>query len=175
MLTLASTVGRWLYNYTIGKTMNYTINEKVNKGIDIEGLDHLSFFYKFEITPKEHYASVELNAYVDEDKARLMAANIIAEKIANKLIYHKVRDADTISRTVLSFSERHVEIEEREQYENDIKQLSSSIKDLVESIDTKNEEIFSLEEKTKKKNKIIIGLSLYSALFVALNILQFFN
>ena len=155
--------------------MNYTINEKVNKGIDIEGLDHLSFFYKFEITPKEHYSSVELNEYVDEDKARLIAANIIAEKIANKLIYHKVRDADTISRTVLSFSERHVEIEEREQYENDIKQLNESIKDLVGSVDSKNEEIYFLKEKTKKKNKTIIALLYCSALFIALNILQFFN
>ena len=155
--------------------MNYTINEVSNKLISEEGMEHLSFFYKFELKTKEEFASIELNPYIDEDKARLMAANIIAEKIANKLIYHKVDDGNYGLKTILSFSERHVELEEREQYENDISQLSSSIKDLVESVDSKNEKIFSLEEKIKKKNKIIIGLSLYSALFVALNILQFFN
>ncbi len=33
-----------------------------------------------------------LNPYVDENKARLMAANIIAEKIANKLTYKVKKD-----------------------------------------------------------------------------------
>ena len=80
MLTLASTVGRWIYafKHTQRKTLNYTINEVSNKLINSDDNDHLSFFYKFELTPKDEFASIELNPYVDEDKARLMAANIIA-------------------------------------------------------------------------------------------------
>ena len=64
--------------------MNYTINEVSNQLINSSDHDHLSFFYKFELTPKEEFTSIELNPYVDEDKARLMAANMIAEKIAKK-------------------------------------------------------------------------------------------
>lgn len=97
--------------------MNYTINEVSNQLVNSAEHDHLSFFYKFELTPNEEFASVELNPYVDEDKARLMAANIIAEKIVNKLTYKVQKDKKYGMATVLSFSERHVELEEREIYE----------------------------------------------------------
>lgn len=155
--------------------MNYTINEVSNKLISEEGMEHLSFFYKFELTPKEEFASIELNTYVDEDKARLMAANIIAEKIANKLIYHKVRDADTISRTVLSFSERHVETEERESYEQLKNVLLERISIQKETIATKTETTKYLEEHIKKQSKTIITFLLVSGLSIALNIFQLFN
>lgn len=103
--------------------MNYTINEVSNQLINSDDHDHLSFFYKFELKPKEEFASIELNPYVDEDKARLMAANIIAKKIANKLTYKVKKDEKYGMTTILSFSERHVELEEREVY----KQLKNQL------------------------------------------------
>ena len=155
--------------------MNYTINEVSNQLINSAEHDHLSFFYKFELTPNEEFASIELNPYVDEEKARLMAANIIAEKIANKLIYHKVRDADTISRTVLSFSERHVETEEREVYEDFQKQLVKTLSEQQLLIDQQHKSIAKSKDKIKKQSKTNIALLSCLGLFVALNIYQFFN
>ena len=153
--------------------MNYTINEVSNQLINSSEHDHLQFFYKFELKPKEEFASIELNPYVDEDKARLMAANIIAEKIANKLTY-KVQD-DKIHRAILSFSERHVEIEEREVYEDFQKQLIDTVSKQEETIGLKTKTIKHLEEKVKKQNKMILILIVCSELFAALSIYQFLN
>jgi len=38
--------------------MNYTINEVSNQLINPADHDHLSFFYKFELKPKEEFASI---------------------------------------------------------------------------------------------------------------------
>ena len=155
--------------------MNYTINEVSNKLINQADHDHLSFFYKFELTPKEEFASVELNPYVDEDKARLMAANIIAEKIANKLTYKVQKDEKYGMTTILSFSERHVETEEREVYEQLKNKLLETISIQKETIATRIKITKYLEKHVKKQNKTILALLLCSGLFIALNIYQFFN
>jgi len=155
--------------------MNYTINEVSNKLISEEGMEHLSFFYKFELKPKEEFASIELNPYVDEDKARLMAANIIAEKIANKLTYKVQKDEKYGMTTVLSFSERHVELEEREIYEQLKNKLLETISIQKETIATRIKITEYLEKQVKKQNKTILALLSCSGLFIALNIFQFFN
>lgn len=155
--------------------MNYTINEVSNKLISEEGMEHLSFFYKFELKPKEEFVSIELNPYVDEDKARLMAANIIAEKIANKLTYKVQKDEKYGMTTVLSFSERHVETEERESYEQLKNGLLERISIQKETIDTRTKITKYLEEHVKKQNKTIFALLIISALSIALNIFPFFN
>ena len=155
--------------------MDYTINEKINKNIDIEGLDHLSFFYKFEITPKEHYASIELNPYVDEDKARLMAANIISEKISNKLTYKVQKDEKYGMTTVLSFSERHVELEEREVYEQLKNQLVETLSEQQLVIDQQHKSMAQQKDRIKKQSKTIIALLSSSGLFFASSLIQFFN
>lgn len=155
--------------------MNYTINEVSNKLISEEGMEHLSFFYKFELKPKEEFASIELNPYVDEDKARLMAANIIAEKIANKLIYKVQKDEKYGMTTILSFSERHVELEEIKVYEQLKNKLLETISIQKETIATRIKITKYLEKHVKKQNKTILALLSCSGLFIALNIFQFFN
>ena len=155
--------------------MNYTINEVSNQLINSTDHDHLSFFYKFELTPKEHYALVELNAYVDEDKARLMAANIIAEKIASKLIYHKVDDGNYGLKTILSFSERHVELEEREVYENFQKQLLDKVSKQEGIIDLRTKTTKHLEEKVKNQRKALMTAIFSGICFAASALIQFFN
>ena len=155
--------------------MNYTINEVSNQLINSAEHDHLSFFYKFELTPKKEFASVELNPYVDEDKARLMAANIIAEKIANKLTYKVKEDEKYGITTILSFSERHVELEEREVYEDFQKQLVKTLSEQQLLIDQQHKSMAKSRDIIKKQSKTNLALLSCSGLFVALNIYQFFN
>lgn len=155
--------------------MNYTINEVSSKLISEEGMEHLSFFYKFELKPKEEFASIELNPYVDEDKARLMAANIIAEKIANKLTYKVQKDEKYGMTTVLSFSERHVELEEREVYEQLKNQLVKTLSEQQLVIDKQHKSMERQRDRIKKQSKTIVTLLLVSGLFIALNIFPFFN
>lgn len=130
--------------------MNYTINEVSSNLISEEGMEHLSFFYKFELKPKEEFASIELNPYVDEDKARLMAANIIAEKIANKLTYKVQKDEKYGMTTVLSFSERHVELEEREVYEQLKNQLVKTLSEQQLVIDKQHKSMERQRDRIKK-------------------------
>lgn len=155
--------------------MNYTINEVSNKLISEEGMEHLSFFYKFELKPKEEFASIELNPYVDEDKARLMAANIIAEKIANKLTYKVQKDEKYGMTTILSFSERHVETEEREVYEQLKNQLVKTLSEQQLVIDQQHKSIANQRDRIKKQNKTIFALLITSTLFAASALIQFFN
>ena len=155
--------------------MNYTINEVSNKLISEEGMEHLSFFYKFELKPKEEFASIELNPYVDEDKARLMAANIIAEKIAKKLTYKVTKEHDTIGSAVLSFSERHVELEEREIYEQLKDQLVKTLTEQQLLVDQQHKSMARQKDKIKKQSKTIIALLSCSGLFFASALIQFFN
>lgn len=155
--------------------MNYTINEVSNQLISEEGMEHLSFFYKFELTPKEEFASIELNPYVDEDKARLMAANIIAEKIANKLTYKVQEDEKYGMTTILSFSERHVETEEREVYEQLKNQLVKTLSEQQLVIDKQHKSMARQRDRIKKQSKTIVALLITSALSIALNIFQLFN
>ena len=155
--------------------MNYTINEVSNKLISEEGMEHLSFFYKFELKTKEEFASIELNPYVDEDKARLMAANIIAEKIANKLTYKVQKDEKYGMTTILSFSERHVETEERESYEQLKNQLVKTLSEQQLVIDQQHKSMARQRDRIKKQSKTIVTLLLISALSIALNIFQLLN
>lgn len=155
--------------------MNYTINEVSSKLISEEGMEHLSFFYKFELTPKEEFASIELNPYVDEDKARLMAANIIAEKIANKLTYKVQKDKKYGMTTVLSFSERHVELEEREVYEQLKNQLVKTLSEQQLVINQQHKSMARQIDRIKKQSKTIVALLLVSGLFFASALIQFFN
>ena len=155
--------------------MNYTINEVSNQLINTTDHNNLSFFYKFELTPKEEFASIELNPYVDEDKARLMAANIIAEKIANKLTYKVQKDEKYGMTTILSFSERHVETEEREVYEQLKNQLVKTLSEQQLVIDQQHKSMAQQRDRIKKQNKTIVTLLIISALSIALNIYQFFN
>ena len=155
--------------------MNYTINEVSNKLISEEGMEHLSFFYKFELKPKEEFASIELNPYVDEDKARLMAANIIAEKIANKLTYKVQKDEKYGMTTILSFSERHVELEEREVYEQLKNQLVKTLSEQQLVIDQQHKSMAQQRDRIKKQSKTIIALLSCSGLFFASALIQFFN
>ena len=155
--------------------MNYTINEVSNKLISEEGMEHLSFFYKFELKPKEEFASIELNPYVDEDKARLMAANIIAEKIANKLTYKVTKEHDTIGHAVLSFSERHVELEEREVYEQLKNQLVKTLSEQQLLLDQQHKIMAKQRDRIRKQSKTILALLLCSGLFFASALVQFFN
>ena len=155
--------------------MNYTINEVSNKLISEEGMEHLSFFYKFELTPKGEFASIELNPYVDEDKARLMAANIIAQKIANKLTYKVQKDEKYGMTTILSFSERHVELEEREVYENFQKQLLDTISKQEGIIDLRTKTTKHLEEKVKNQRKALAVAIFSGVCFLASSLVQFFN
>ena len=155
--------------------MNYTINEVSNQLINSAEHDHLSFFYKFELTPKEESASIELNTYVDEDKARLMAANIIAEKIANKLTYTVQKDEKYGMTIILSFSERHVELEEREVYEQLKNQLVKTLSEQQLIIDQQHKSMAQQRDRIKKQSKTIIALFSSSGLFVASALIQFFN
>ena len=155
--------------------MNYTINEVSNQLINTTDNDNLSFFYKFELTPKEEFASIELNPYVDEDKARLMAANIIAEKIANKLTYKVQKDEKYGMTTVLSFSERHVELEEREVYEQLKNQLVKTLSEQQLVIDQQHKSMAQQRDRIKKQSKTIIALLSSSVLFFASALIQFFN
>ena len=155
--------------------MNYTINEVSNQFINTTYNDHLSFFYKFELKPKEEFASIELNPYVDEDKARLMAANIIAEKIANKLIYRVQKDEKYGMTTILSFSERHVELEEREVYEQLKNQLVKTISEQQLLVDQQHKSMARQKDKIKNQKRVIIALLSSSGLFFASSLIQFFN
>ena len=155
--------------------MNYTINEVSNQFINTTYNDHLSFFYKFELTPKEEFASIELNPYVDEDKARLMAANIIAEKIANKLTCKVQKDEKYGMTTILSFSERHVELEEREVYEQLKNQLVKTLTEQQLLVNQQHKSMAKQRDKIKKQRIAILALLSCSGLFVVLNIYQFFN
>ena len=155
--------------------MNYTINEVSNQLINTTDHNNLSFFYKFELTPKEEFASIELNPYVDEDKARLMAANIIAEKIANKLTYKVQKDEKYGMTTVLSFSERHVELEEREVYEQLKNQLVKTLSEQQLVIDQQHKSMAQQRDRIKKQSKTIIALLSSSVLFFASALIQFFN
>ena len=155
--------------------MNYTINEVSNQLINPADHDHLSFFYKFELKPKEEFASIELNPYVDEDKARLMAANIIAEKIAKKLTYKVQKDEKYGMTTILSFSERHVELEEREVYEQLKNQLVKTLSEQQLVIDKQHKSMSQQRDRIKKQSKTILALLSCSGLFIALNIYQLFN
>ena len=153
--------------------MSYTIEEVSNKLIDTEGKEHLSFFYKFKLKPKEEFASIELNPYIDEDKARLMAANIIAEKIAKRLTYEATDDG--VRRTVLSFSGRHIELEEREINEQYKNQLLNMISVQKKQLEFKEDE---LELKTTENNilkRLIASMAGLSISLLAINIYQFFN
>ena len=155
--------------------MNYTINEVSNQLINSEDHDLLSFFYKFELTPKEEFASIELNPYVDEDKARLMAANIIAEKIANKLTYKVQKDEKYGMTTILSFSERHVELEEREVYEQLKNQLVKTLSEQQLLLDQQHKIMAKQRDRIRKQSKTILALLLCSGLFFASALVQFFN
>ena len=155
--------------------MNYTINEVSNQFINSEYNDHLSFFYKFELTPKDEFASIELNPYVDEDKARLMAANIIAEKIAKKLTYKVQKDEKYGMTTILSFSERHVELEEREVYEQLKNQLVKTLSEQQIVIDEQHKSMSQQRDRIKEQSKAIIALLSSSGLFFASALIQFFN
>ena len=155
--------------------MNYTINEVSNQLINSEYNDHLSFFYKFELTPKDEFASIELNPYVDEDKARLMAANIIAEKIAKKLTYKVQKDEKYGMTTILSFSERHVELEEREVYEQLKNQLVKTLSEQQIVIDEQHKSMSQQRDRIKEQSKTIIALLSCSGLFFASALVQFFN
>ena len=155
--------------------MNYTINEVSNKLISEEGMEHLSFFYKFELTPREEFASIELNPYVDEDKARLMAANIIAEKIANKLTYKIQKDEKYEMTTILSFSERHVELEEIEVYEQLKNQLVKTLSEQQLLVDQQHKSMAKQRDKIKKQRIAILALLSSSGLFFASSLIQFFN
>ena len=155
--------------------MNYTINEVSNQFINTTYNDHLSFFYKFELKTKEEFASIELNPYVDEDKARLMAANIIAEKIANKLIYRVQKDEKYGMTTILSFSERHVELEEREVYEQLKNQLVKTISEQQLLVDQQHKSMARQKDKIKNQKRVIIALLSSSGLFFASSLIQFFN
>ena len=155
--------------------MNYTINEVSNQFINSEYNDHLSFFYKFELTPKDEFASIELNPYVDEDKARLMAANIIAEKIAKKLTYKVQKDEKYGMTTILSFSERHVELEEREVYEQLKNQLVKTLSEQQIVIDEQHKSMSQQRDRIKEQSKTIIALLSCSGLFFASALIQFFN
>ena len=178
MLTLASTVGRWLLHTkhnTKENTMNYTINEVSNQLINSAEHDHLSFFYKFELKPIEKCTWVELNPYVDEEKARLMAANIIAEKIANKLTYKVQKDEKYGMTAVLSFSERHVELEEREIYEQLKDQLVKTLTEQQLLVDQQHKSMAQQKDKIKNQKRVIIALLSSSGLFFASSLIQFFN
>ena len=155
--------------------MNYTINEVSNQFINTTYNDHLSFFYKFELKPKEEFASIELNPYVDEDKARLMAANIIAEKIAKKLTYEVQKDEKYRMTTILSFSERHVELEEREVYEQLKNQLVKTLSEQQLVIDEQHKSMSQQRDRIKKQRRTIIALSFSSVSFAASALVQFFN
>ena len=155
--------------------MNYTINEVSNQLINTTDHDNLSFFYKFELTPKEEFASIELNPYVDEDKARLMAANIIAEKIANKLTYKVQEDEKYGMTTILSFSERHVETEEREVYEQLKNQLLDKVSKQEGIIDLRTKTIKHLEEKVKNQRKALMAAIFSGVCFTTSALIQFFN
>ena len=155
--------------------MNYTINEVSNQLINSEDHDHLSFFYKFELTPREEFASIELNPYVDEDKARLMAANIIAEKIANKLTYKIQKDEKYEMTTILSFSERHVELEEIEVYEQLKNQLVKTLSEQQLLVDQQHKSMAKQRDKIKKQRIAILALLSSSGLFFASSLIQFFN
>ena len=177
MLTLASTVGRWLYafKHTQRKTMSYTIEEVSNKLINTEDKEHLSFFYKFKLIQKEEFANIELNPYVDEDKARLMAANIIAEKIAKKLTYKVQKDEKYRMTTILSFSERHVELEEREVYEQLKNQLVKTLSEQQLVIDEQHKSMAQQRDIIKKQSQRMLALLSCSGLFFASALIQFFN
>ena len=155
--------------------MNYTINEVSNQLINTNDHDHLSFFYKFELKPKEEFASIELNPYVDEDKARLMAANIIAEKIASKLTYKVQKDEKYGMTTILSFSERHVELEEREIYEQLKDQLVKTLTEQQLLVDQQHKSMARQKDKIKNQKRVIIALLSSSGLFFASSLIQFFN
>ena len=155
--------------------MSYTIEEVSNKLIDTEGKEHLSFFYKFKLKPKEEFASIELNPYIDEDKARLMAANIIAQKIANKLTYKVQKDEKYGMTTILSFSERHVELEEREVYEQLKNQLVKTLSEQQIVIDEQHKSMSQQRDRIKEQSKTIIALLSCSGLFFASALIQFFN
>lgn len=155
--------------------MNYTINEVSNKLISEEGMEHLSFFYKFELKPKEEFASIELNPYVDEDKARLMAANIIAEKIANKLTYKVQKDEKYGMTTILSFSERHVELEEREVYEDFQKQLVKTLSEQQLVIDQQHKSMARLKDRIKNQRKALMAAIFSGICFATSALIQFFN
>ena len=155
--------------------MNYTINEVSNKLISEEGMEHLSFFYKFELKPKEEFASIELNPYVDEDKARLMAANIIAQKIANKLTYKVQKDEKYGMTTVLSFSERHVELEEREVYEQLKNQLLDKVSKQEGIIDLRTKTIKHLKDRIKNQRKALMAAIFSGVCFATSALIQFFN
>ena len=155
--------------------MNYTINEVSNQLINSSDNDHLSFFYKFELTPKEEFASIELNPYVDEDKARLMAANIIAEKIANKLTYKVQKDEKYGMTTILSFSERHVELEEREVYEQLKNQLVKTLSEQQLVIDQQHKSMAQLKERIKNQRKALMAAIFSGICFATSALIQFFN
>ena len=155
--------------------MNYTINEVSNKLISEEGMEHLSFFYKFELKPKEEFASIELNPYVDEDKARLMAANIIAEKIANKLTYKVQKDEKYGMTTILSFSERHVELEEREIYEQLKNQLVKTLSEQQLVIDQQHKSMAQLKDRIKNQRKALMAAIFSGICFATSALIQFFN
>ena len=155
--------------------MNYTINEVSKQFVNSAEHDHLSFFYKFELTPKEEFASIELNPYVDEDKARLMAANIIAEKIANKLTYKVQEDEKYGMTTILSFSERHVELEEREVYEQLKNQLVKTLSEQQLLLDQQHKLMAKQRDRIRKQSKTILALLLCSGLFFVSALVQFFN
>ena len=154
---------------------NYTINEVSNKLINSADHDHLSFFYKFELKPKKEFASIELNPYVDEDKARLMAANIIAEKIANKLTYKVQKDEKYGMTTVLSFSERHVETEEREVYEQLKNQLVKTLSEQQLVIDQQHKSMAQLKDRIKNQRKALMAAIFSGICFATSALIQFFN
>lgn len=155
--------------------MSYTIEEVSNKLINTEDKEHLSFFYKFKLIQKEEFANIELNPYVDEDKARLMAANIIAEKIAKKLTYKVQKDEKYRMTTILSFSERHVELEEREVYEQLKNQLVKTLSEQQLVIDEQHKSMAQQRDIIKKQSQRMLALLSCSGLFFASALIQFFN
>lgn len=100
--------------------MNYTINEIAHKTIESDS--YLPFFYKFEIEPKQEFVSIEMHSLVDDERARLMAINMISEKISRSLKLHS-SSKDFLRTTTLTFSAEYVTIDEREEFERDISAL----------------------------------------------------
>ena len=77
--------------------------------------------------------------------------------------------------TILSFSERHVELEEREVYEQLKNQLVKTLSEQQLVIDQQHKSMSQQRDRIKKQSKTIIALLSCSGLFFASALIQFFN
>ena len=77
--------------------------------------------------------------------------------------------------TILSFSERHVELEEREVYEQLKNQLVKTLSEQQLVIDQQHKSMAQQKDRIKKQSKTIIALLSSSGLFFASALVQFFN